>query len=72
MNELVEKLKEEFKGYHIALEIYPAGGMIEVTGCEECGTDDCFYENSRWRFKHPRLKTIDDAVVNLKEKLGAL
>lgn len=63
----IEDIRKELEGYHIEIMLYPSGGMIDATGCEECGTDDSKYETAVWRLK--RGQTIKDAVEKLKSKL---
>lgn len=69
MEELIVKLREEFKGYHIDINIYPSGGRIELNGCEECGTEDDSSLYCSWRIGRAKLKDIDDAIAYLKQKM---
>lgn len=62
-----EDLKAEFKGYHIEIEIFPSGGRIEISGCERCGTDDNFIDDSSW--KDGAGRTFDEAKELLKESI---
>ncbi len=64
----IAKLNDEFPGYHIEIMLYPSGGMIEVNGCEECKTSESVNEIQSWR-KGSKTKTLDEAVILLKEKL---
>ena len=68
--DIVDKLKEDLPGYHIELTLYPSGGMIDAQGCEECGTKDDSFESARWSIQRHRNATMDDAVKELKTKLG--
>jgi hypothetical protein len=69
LENLISKLREEFKGYHIEISLYPSGGMIEAVGCEECGTDELVMEAALWRYERGEVNNIDDAVKRLKEQL---
>ena len=62
-----QDLKAEFKGYHIEIQLYPSGGMIEIIGCEECGTDDSFSYSASW--KDGGGRTFDEAKEILKESI---
>ena len=31
-------IREAFPGYHVDVSLFPAGGVIDLRGCEECGT----------------------------------
>lgn len=72
MNEQLESalqlIRDEFKGYHLEITLYPAGGMIDATGCEECGTSDSVSETYSWNSK--RGTTFSDAIIGLKAKLA--
>lgn len=68
MNKVIEELKNKLKGYHFEIQIYPTGGFIEATGCDECGTNDSVFESASWGINR-KIKTIDDAVVALTKKL---
>lgn len=67
-NDFIKALKEEFKGYHLEIQLYPSGGRIEATGCEECGTSESIYEGVSWR--DSRGQSFDEAKEKLKQKLG--
>jgi hypothetical protein len=60
-------LKEKFSGYHLELMLYPSGGMIQATGCEECGTDDSKLEVASWKTR--RGGGLGEAAERLAAKL---
>jgi len=66
MNE--KALREMFKGYHIEVLLYPSGGMLEVTGCEECGTDDSETHCVTW--KTHKGEDLNSAAGKLLNKMG--
>jgi len=68
IQQTIDKINSELKGYHVEISLYPAGGSIDVTGCDECNTKDDYWESARWSIKH-KNKTIDDAISELKAKL---
>lgn len=68
MDELIEKIRDKFKGYHIEIQLYPAGGSISAEGCEECETEEKEGEISIWGL-NMESKTFDKAVTRLKLKL---
>jgi len=70
MNNTIDKLKQEFKGYHLEIMLFPSGGIIEASGCSdsECGTEEGLHECATWGL-NKRCKTIEDAVDYLKSKL---
>ena len=70
LQEIISKLNAELTGYHVEIQLYPSGGMIDASGCDECGTNESKYESSRWSIKKHKNKTIDDAINELKTKLG--
>jgi hypothetical protein len=61
-------IKKELHGYHIDIMLYPSGGLIDATGCSECGTDDRKSESVIW--KAHRGETLVTAIEKLKVKLG--
>ena len=61
-------IKNELKGFHLEIMFYPSGGMIDATGCEECGTDDCKMESVSW--KTHKDENMLTAIQKLKVKLG--
>ncbi len=70
LQELINKLNNELPGYHVEIQLHPSGGMINASGCEECNTDEEKFETTIWSVKKCKNKTIDDAVNELKNKLG--
>jgi len=70
LQEMINELNTELIGYHVEIQLYPSGGMIDASGCDECGTNESKYESARWSIKKHKNKTIDDAVNELKTKLG--
>ena len=69
LQDLVDKINTELSGYHVDISLYPAGGMIDAMGCEECGTRDGRIESASWRKTKRKNKTIDEAINELKIKL---
>ena len=67
INDLESALRDEFKGYHLNLELYPSGGFIEFVGCDECGTDDRVFDCARWKVH--KGESLESAIVELKSKL---
>ena len=63
----IEQIRKELAGYHVEIMLYPSGGMIDVTGCEECGTDDGVSEGAMW--KTHKGESIEFAIKKLKAKL---
>lgn len=66
----INEIRKELKGYHIEISLYPSGGIIDVTGCEECGTDDSESAGCSWKEKNG--ETIRTAVNKLKTHLEAM
>ena len=70
MNEIEEtitKIREEFKGYHVCINLWPSGGILDAGGCRECGTSNDILEIVKW--KHKKGETIETAIEELKNKL---
>ena len=67
-NITIQEIREELKGYHLEIMIYPTGGKIEAAGCEECGTDDSQFEVAGWKLH--KGETIFDAIDKIKRKLA--
>lgn len=66
----IDEIRTELKGYHIEIELVPSGGVVSVSGCEECGTVDDLYESVMWRHRpSSRIKTIEEAVAQLVQRL---
>lgn len=63
-----QAIKKELHGYHIEIMLYPSGGLIDATGCPECGTDESKSESVIW--KTHKNETIVTAIEKLKAKLG--
>lgn len=61
-------IKKELHGYHIEIMLYPSGGLIEATGCSECGTDEWKSESVIW--KAHKNETLVTAIEKLKTKLS--
>lgn len=66
---MIEQLQADFKGYHLEIQIFPSGGLIDAMGCSECGTSEDTVEFAGWGKKR-RCKTPAEAVADLKRKLG--
>jgi len=62
--EFIDKLSNKFPGYHLEIEIYPKGGKIIASSCEECGTKNGMYI-SAWKCGE-KVQSLDDAIVDLK------
>lgn len=56
--------KEHFPHGHVDISLYPAGGTLDVTQCEDCGADDGRYASASWRLKYG--ETMADAVQRIK------
>jgi len=67
VNDLESALRDEFKGYHLSLELYPSGGCIDLVGCDECGTDDGVFDCAIWKVH--KGESLESAIVELKSKL---
>lgn len=63
-----QAIKNELHGYHIDIMLYPSGGLIDATGCPECGTDEGKSESVIW--KAHKNETLVTAIQKLKVKLG--
>ena len=61
-------LRRQFLGYHFEILFYPSGGLIEVQGCEECGTKESICIGQSWGKKR-KCKTMIDAVESIKTNL---
>ena len=59
--------KEHFPHGHVDISLYPNGGMVDVTQCEDCGADDEGYASASWRLD--RGETMADAVQRIKDHL---
>jgi hypothetical protein len=68
LQELINGLNKELDGYHFTIMTYPAGGLIETDPCEECGK--VVSASASWKYKGNKAKSLDEAVVVLKRKLG--
>lgn len=68
LNDVIDKLKNDLVGYHIEIQLYPSGGIIDIEGCEECGTDELFRAGISFGSKRS-AKTIEEAVAVLIEKI---
>lgn len=62
------EIKERFKRYHLTINFYPSGGMIEIEGCSECGTNDSFFKAVTW--KSHKNETLETAMTKLEEILN--
>ena len=67
-NDTLAALKAEFAGYHLEISLYPSGGRIDATGCDECGTIEGIYVGVSWR--DSRGQTFEEAKERLQQKLG--
>ena len=66
----IEKyISDKLKGYHVEIMLYPTGGMIDATGCEECGTNDEAFETVLFGIKK-KSKTLEDAIDELAIKIS--
>lgn len=63
-----QAIKNELRGYHIDIMLYPSGGLIDATGCKECGTNEKKIESVSW--KTHKNETLVTAIEKLKIKLG--
>ncbi len=63
-----DSLLSHFPGHHLQIDLYPSGGMIEATGCEECGCSDTNYETVSWKTKLGQ--SFGWAVEKLKAKIA--
>ena len=63
----IEQLRKELAGYHVEIQLYPSGGMIDVTGCEECDTSEAFFASASWKEKNG--ETVDAAIARLKRRI---
>lgn len=61
----LEELRVRFSGYHVTIQLYPSGGMIELEGCEECGTDPDFFNNAGWRTNR-KGRSFEQALSRLE------
>ena len=68
--EFIDRIRSEFPGYHISIELFPSGGIIDAAGCEECKTDPSTMESISWKNERGRCRSLDEAVLLLKDKLS--
>ena len=61
--EAIEQIRKMFVGYHVEIELYPAGGRVIIQGCSDCGTDE-IYRAAFW--KHKKGEDIDKALKVLQ------
>ena len=64
----LDEIREEFKGYHVEINLFPSGGSLEATGCQECGTDDKNWGAYFWKIE--RGESIKNAIKAVKKKIG--
>lgn len=64
-----DSLLSHFPGRHLQIDLYPSGGRIEATGCEECGGVESNFESVSW--KTHLAQSFGFAVEKLKSKLDA-
>lgn len=67
-NEFENSIRQELKGYHFEIQFYPSGGIIDCTGCEECGTNDKAFASYAWRIREG--ETLESAIASVKQKLN--
>lgn len=60
-------IKSKLTGFHVELTFYPTGGIIDATGCEDCGTNDNKTASASWKVH--RGENILTAIEKLKVKL---
>lgn len=65
LDELEKIIKEELKGYHFTIDFLPEGGLIDVQGCDECGTGGAVSSSMLWGPTRDS-KTLSECVDNLK------
>lgn len=59
--------KEHFPHGHVEISLYPNGGMVIVTQCEECGAAEDGDFSASWRLEYG--ETMADAVQRIKEQI---
>jgi len=65
--EFENRIAKDFEGYHITMMLFPSGGVVDATGCDECGTSDDVFESVRWQ--KSKGESLGTALVQLKSKL---
>ena len=63
--DFVDKLNADFPTHHFTIHIFPAGGVIDLEECEECGSDESY--SASWIYK--RTQNIESAIFDLKKQL---
>lgn len=66
----IEEIKAALVGYHVTISLYPTGGAIEITGCEECGTDESVILSSLWRDGNTSRGTPKQALDHLLSQIA--
>lgn len=65
----LDDIRAAFPRYHLHIDLYPAGGMLDVEGCAECGTDDTKWDSSSWR-DGKGGRSLENAILQLQDRLG--
>lgn len=66
----IEKyINDRLKGYHVQIMLYPSGGMLDATGCEECGANEDVFETVLFGAKK-KAKTLEEAIDLIASKLN--
>lgn len=68
--ELIAKLTNDLPGYHLSIELFPSGGIIDASDCEECGTENSSTITWSYSGKIRGPISFDEAINKLKQSLG--
>lgn len=64
----LRRLFDEFPNHHVELSLFPSGGLIDVTECEECGSHESFTKRFYWGGNRTP-QGVDSAIVEIKKKI---
>lgn len=67
-DELISRLRDIFKGYHLELDIMENCTLLTVKGCEECGTEEGFTKAFVWSKKNNMGAMYRDELNKLLEE----
>lgn len=64
-DEVLNEIQAFFPKHHLEINIYPAGGSIYLSKCEECDSDKSHYDV--WRDREGT--TLNSAILKLIEEV---
>ena len=65
--EFEKSLREEFKGYHLEIILYPSGGVVMLYKCDERGIAGNITASDSWKIH--KGESLSTAIEKLKDKL---